>query len=630
MSAEGTKEVDDRSKERHLGRYRIIRPLGKGGMGEVFLAEAHGSAGFTKLLALKVLGREMTGDEGRIRSLLREAFIGVALDHQNIVQILDFGEDGGAYYIAMEYVRGCSLHDLIGWTGRRKDPFPVRFAVHIARTVADTLHYIHNLTTLRGEKLGLIHGDVTPSNILLSSDGRIKLADFGIAALARELERAESVAGKPEYLPPEAFSGAEPDASFDVYALAAVLYGTIAGRTWDEAPDDDPEERKSDEVASAGRRLFSAPLDSLNSGCPRALAGVVARALSKRPDLRYPTAMSFRAALDDAFPRSLDDAERYADFAAKRCLQKEAGPSDAALLTRDAFSTTELEPHITASDLPSTKVQRTIPALRFGMSPALSSEVARDYGERLSGLLSRLMGRPVRTIVFADYATSMECLIVGEVDFAWMPPEPFINVADRGGGILVVAKRRGRTQYEAVIAVQAGSPINELDGLLGKSMAWVDKESSSGYLFAAAEIIRKLGPPDEVFKRQHFHGSHRAVCEAVANGWADAGATYAVRDRDGTLVYSGWLDLMRDRAGELRPLVFAGPIPSDTIAHRPGLPIRLRDRLIQVLSALHESEEGRLIIDQVFGAQQLMPAEIDTYEAVRQVMMTVKGQGEKG
>ena len=201
-----------------FGRYQLRRLLGEGGMGQVYLASATGSAGFEKRVALKMLGAEQAMDAGLVRSLEREALIGVQLDHENLVQILDYGEHGGRAFIAMEYVRGFSLGSVIKHTKGQGRTIPIGILVHIARKVAEALNYMHHLVDGEGRPLELIHGDVSPSNVLLATDGRIKLTDFGITALSKEIRGERAVAGKPGYLPPEALLGAPHNQAWDVYA----------------------------------------------------------------------------------------------------------------------------------------------------------------------------------------------------------------------------------------------------------------------------------------------------------------------------------------------------------------------------------------------------------------------------
>jgi len=350
----------------------------------------------------------------------------------------------------------------------------------------------------------------------------------------------------------------------------------------------------------------------------------VARSVSGDPSLRYASAGGFRRGLDDAYPRQVDDADHHRARIAEIYVSSSFISRYGELPTTGGFGTGEdLAPHITQDEV-QTRAVRTLPPLRFGMSPALGAEVARKHAKRLAALLRVPLGRELRTVIFADYVTLIDCLVRGEVDLAWMPPLAFADAAERGAGTLVIAERNGRTTFESAVFVRADSGIEELDGLRGQSIAWVDRESSSGYLFAAAEIARQLGRPDEQLSRQHFHGSHKAVCEAVANGWATAGATYAVRGDDGSIATTGWMDLLPERAEELRPIALVGPIPSDNIAHRPHLPASLVKQLVNVFSGLSSDEDGRQLLAEMFGADRFVRGNVTVYEEAAAVLASLK------
>lgn len=597
--------------EETLGRYRLLQMLGAGGMGQVHLAVATGPSGFEKLVALKVLGAD--ADAARARSLIREALIGVRFDHSNVVQILDFGEDNNKQFIAMEYVRGFTLSHVIQHGRRVDEPTPLQPTVYVVRRIAAALQYIHELRGRSGDDVVLIHGDVSPSNILLGIDGRVKLTDFGIAALNTELQRAERVAGKPAYLPPEAFSGAPHTQQWDVYALAAVLYHAITGQSAHEGSN-----------ANAVRKSMAegiTPVHELRAGCPAELATVVERGVASDPMERYATAAEFRDALEAAFPRQIDDADVHQQFIAQifadERFVKEHGELPS---TEGVASTADLTPYVTDSE-ELTRAVRRLPALRFGLSPAMGPELARSYGQHIAGIFTARLGRDVRAIVFADYAGLVDCLVRGEVDMAWMPPVPFLSAADRGAGVLVMAERFGRKTFDSAIITAADSGIQTLDDVRGESVAWVDRSSASGYLFPGAQVRRALDAPlAEALGRQHFHGSHRAVCEAVANGWASVGATFATREPGGKVIASGWHDLLGERVDEIRAISFAGPIPADNIAHRPHLSVKLIDSLREMMTELARSKRGRTMLEDVFNAHRFVPGDLELYDSVREAL----------
>jgi eukaryotic-like serine/threonine-protein kinase len=595
---------------RQLGRYHLLRLLGFGGMGEVYLASSRGAAGFEKLVTVKILRKQVSSNPDRISDLLREAFIGVRLDHENIVQVLDLGEQDGTYFLVMEYVRGFSLRELIAFHADQREQLPIKPIAHALRCMADALDYVHRVRGPRKKHLGLIHRDVSPSNILLGAEGRIKLSDFGVAGMAQDAARAGTVIGKPRYIPPEARHGESATQGWDIYALGVVLHSALTA--------DQDAERGSTHI---GARL--PPVTDARPDCPRALVEIVERATARNAADRLPDAETFRKLLDAAVPRHADDAENWRAF-----LQP--------LYRRDAFVARygvlpyveDLVPDLASKEAQpqsvayvETVVVDTLKPIRFGLTPALGVTAARAQGERLSAWLKKRFDRDVRPVVVGDYQALVESIAEGEIDFAWMPPVSLVRAADRGVGVVALAQRYGRPTYESAIVVRADSTVMSLDDLRGKTIAYVDRESASGYLFAADTIMRELGKG--ALAEQHFQGSHKAVTDSVRRKWVDAGATYLVRDTQGRVVRSGFLDLAEQGQVPLRVLATTPAIPCDAIVHRPGLATGLVERLANTLVDVEGDSEGVAVLQEIFGTTGMMRADLRIYDAVREAMQRV-------
>ncbi len=602
-------------EETHLGRYKILRLLGRGGMGEVHLAKAVGTGGFEKLVALKILTAAGEVSSTHLSSLQREAFIGVHLDHDNVVQILDYGESDGKRYVAMEYVRGFSLDHVLNHlhTGGGEQLCPSVVA-HILRTVLGALTYVHGLKDPEDQPLDLIHGDVTPSNVMLSQDGRIKLTDFGIAGLARELQDKGLVAGKPRYLPPDVLGGASQLQATDVYSAGVMLYESLTGApVWKDL--------SSAQLRDSDQRTLP-PLLEIRPDCPEPLAKVADQAVHPRFWERFPTAKEFRSALDTALPRHVDDALHHREFVSNLFGQTSFVEGFGQLPSTASLGRIgTLSPHMTDQTDATVAPPRKPKPLRFGMSPALSSDVARRMGEQLCRYLANELKREFHTTVFADYQTLADCLARGEVDFAWTPPQTFVEIYQQGGGMLGIMQRFGLLSFEAALVVRQDSPFQTVEDLRGTSAAWVDRHSTSGYLFSYAELLRRLG--GAALGRHHFHGSHRAVLEAVANGWADFGATFATRGPDKEVLSAGWRDLIPERAEELRPLAFVGPIPGDNLSHSPQLSSALATELTEVLTRMHRSEAGLKLLRDALSAERLVYGQFDLYGEVVAALETL-------
>jgi len=209
-----------------IGPYQLVRLLGRGGMGEVYLAHAHGASGFTRKVAIKVLAAALTGDADLERMLIREAVIGGMIHHRNVCAVLGLGVDEGRYYLTLEYVDGGDLE-------RHLDgALPEPLALHIAHEMALGLAHLHGATDERGLPLGIVHRDVRPGNVLVSTTGDVKLGDFGLAkATARvDLTAGGVRKGQYRYMAPEQLAGEAVTAATDQFALAITLAELLAGR----------------------------------------------------------------------------------------------------------------------------------------------------------------------------------------------------------------------------------------------------------------------------------------------------------------------------------------------------------------------------------------------------------------
>ncbi|MDQ3369840.1 MAG: serine/threonine protein kinase, partial [Myxococcota bacterium] len=213
-----------------FGKYHVLEKIAQGGMAEVYKVKTVGIAGFEKVQALKrILPR--SAREGRfIRSFIDEARIAVELTHRNIVQVFDFGKADGELFLAMELIEGKDLRTALGHGVARDLLPPVTVAAYIISEVAAGLDYAHRKTDGYGGPLGIVHCDVSPSNVMLSSDGYVKILDFGIAraTFASALERRR-LRGKPRYMAPEQTLGEPPTSAADVFALGIIAWELFTG-----------------------------------------------------------------------------------------------------------------------------------------------------------------------------------------------------------------------------------------------------------------------------------------------------------------------------------------------------------------------------------------------------------------
>jgi serine/threonine protein kinase len=261
-----------------LGPYQLVRRLGRGGMAEVFLALSHGASGFVREVALKTLAPELVGSAELDHALIREAALAGKLRHRNLVAVLGLGVEDGLYYVVMEYVDGGDLRDA---------ELPEQLALHVIDEVALGLDHLHGLRDERGLPLGVVHRDISPSNILVSTTGDVKLSDFGIAratALA-EVTRAGVRKGKYAYMSPEQIAGDPITQASDQFALAVTLVELITGRR--PYPGDMPWEVMN--AITAGEPDVAGVGDDL--------VPIVRRALARDPMARFASVDELRRAI---------------------------------------------------------------------------------------------------------------------------------------------------------------------------------------------------------------------------------------------------------------------------------------------------------------------------------------------
>ena len=216
-----------------IGRYRIVRPLGRGGTAEVFEAVAHGVGGFTRRVAIKRLLPGLADEPAMVRMFLDEAQIGSQLHHASIVAVLDFGISDGAPFQVLQFVDGVDALSLFELAGEHGRELPIEIVLYISTEIAHALHYAHTAKDQHGRGLGIVHRDVSPANILISYGADVLLTDFGIAFAKDRSERTAvgMTKGTLSYSAPEQATGGVVDARADIFALAATCHRLLCGRS---------------------------------------------------------------------------------------------------------------------------------------------------------------------------------------------------------------------------------------------------------------------------------------------------------------------------------------------------------------------------------------------------------------
>jgi len=312
-----------------IGRYVVKRKLAEGGMAEILLCAVRGPEGFEKEVVLKRIRSHFATDTAFVRMFVAEARVVSRLHHPNIVQVFDFDQDEDSYYLAMEYVRGKSLWDLRKRCREQLVPLPPVLAAFMAAEVARALDHAHGLQE-NGKRLGLVHRDVTPHNVLLSYDGAVKLADFGIVKSNLGLTAPGTLKGKLAYMSPEQARGEPVDARTDVFALGIVLWELLTGGRLFEGGNEMA-------ILRAVQESSIAPPARLNPDVPPALSAVVERALQRGREARYQTAAELERALREvliAQARSVEDTDVGAFL--RQMFPEEATPAPPPVSSRES------------------------------------------------------------------------------------------------------------------------------------------------------------------------------------------------------------------------------------------------------------------------------------------------------
>ncbi len=280
-----------------FGRYTLHRRFAVGGMAELFLAQQRASAGVWRLVVVKRLLPQYADDDYYCTMFLDEARIASRLSHPNIVQVIDFGEQDGRQFMAMEYVPGETLREVLRLSGEHGITIPLDVALQVIMAACDGLHYAHEYAE-NGTPLGLVHRDISPTNLMITYQGQVKVLDFGIAKAADRVQDKTATGitkGKISYMPPEQYRAEPLDRRADVWALATVAYEAITGVH--------PFRRATEEATMKAILLDDlAPPSAFRLGLPPRLDQALLRAMSVDVHRRHATARELREDLEAAMP----------------------------------------------------------------------------------------------------------------------------------------------------------------------------------------------------------------------------------------------------------------------------------------------------------------------------------------
>lgn len=275
-----------------FGKYILLDKIAVGGMAELYRAKITGVKGFEKLIAIKKILSHLTAEDVLISAFIDEAKLAAFLQHQNIVQIYDFGSMENAYFIAMEYLLGKDLRLVTQKSKQTDHPLSLENALHITARICDGLYYAHNLKDFHEQPLNIIHRDIGPHNIFITYDGQVKVIDFGIAKAASQSTSTRDglIKGKVAYMSPEQARGKAIDHRADIYSIGILLYELVTSKrmfTGDTL-----------QVYAKACKAEFEPAQSLNKNLPTDLYAILDKALAKDLQQRYQSADEMASDLD--------------------------------------------------------------------------------------------------------------------------------------------------------------------------------------------------------------------------------------------------------------------------------------------------------------------------------------------
>ena len=439
-SDDSTTDLDGRLV---LGRYRIVRPLARGGMGVVYLGRVEGDAGFSKPVVVKSVLPNSSAERDSEQLFAREARIVANLQHPGIVAVVDFGKFGPALVMVLEYVHGYHLGQWLRFVNETRGSVPVPLACHVVLCVLDALSYAHNLTRPDGTGLGIVHRDVSPANVLIDLQGHVKLSDFGIARMADdEFKTQEGIfRGTLAYCAPESILGFTPSPQMDQYSAAAVLYHLLAGKN--PFIGTSPKE-------TLNRVLSNAPalIATVRDDVPGEIVTAVARALSKNPEARFASVEDFARAIRSGC--SWSEHEVAEDFAAQ-IAHDFSGDGIAKQLNLEPLTQRDAAWRDVQSTDRRIPLSSSPPRLRSESKLAPAPSPASEYDTSREAPISKVKqdarGRPTTWFVFAALAAGAGAAAV----IALLPHAQ----GDHTPRVLVIEKEKATPDESASPTAQA-------------------------------------------------------------------------------------------------------------------------------------------------------------------------------
>jgi phosphate/phosphite/phosphonate ABC transporter binding protein len=608
----------------HIGRYTILERLAIGGMAQVYLGFETGETGLQRVVVIKQILPQLGTDATFLQMFQQEARLAARINHPNVVEIHELGEDAGQPFIAMEYVGGIALNQINRALREQERQMPVGVAVGILMQACAGAHAAHELTNHSGEPANLVHRDLTPHNLMVTELGHIKVLDFGVAKANTNQDKTKTglLKGKLPYMSPEQLWQAELDRRSDIFTLGVVLWELLLGKKL-YARDSD--------IATVNAVLNEglASLGQVRSDVPDAIQSVAVSALSKKPEDRFPTADGFRRALAKAARLSGMDTsdDAIADFVASllgdslsQRRQEITSQVEHSMATLDLGAAPPLSPGPAASSprksqgaltgmvigsvvtglvslsilavlvwgdvlRPSTGSQAldapvvTGEVLQILLAPTQSPELLSTELEPLRAYLERVLRQPVATPVAQTYGDALDRMISGEVPFASLPPNLYVQARATSPAVQIVAVKVHGNSWgsDAILLASERSGISSIEDMRGRKICYTDPQSTTSYVLPRAALRAAGVDPDRELASAHVSGGHLQLIQDLVDGRCDFGGTFLdnLMNARATGVSTSQIELIAKVGRTPHDAICAGP--SATQAQIDGLRKALLD-----------------------------------------------------
>jgi serine/threonine protein kinase len=532
-------------ESQQFGKYQLLEKVAVGGMAELYRAKVTGDHGFEKLVAIKKILPHLTDEGNLVKAFIDEAKLAALLQHENIVQIYDFGSMDGEYFIAMEYLFGRDLRRLIHKARQNAAPLSMEDTLYIISRICAGLDYSHHLKDLQGKPLNIIHRDINPQNILITYEGQVKIIDFGIAKAASHNSTTHEglIKGKLAYMSPEQANGQTIDRRSDIFSTGIILYELLAGERMFQGD--------TMYVYTQVRDAAYEPLQNLVPDLPAKLHEVVQRALAKEPDDRYQDCGEMLADLEECiFELSVRPNVRgFANFV-KDLFREEFTAQETALWTDTQIYGEENA----GSDSQPASAGATNGSTIFLVEPKMTVQLQRNIWRMALAagmvIIGFLFNLSLAELPFTPSDRSVAA--------SWIEPSPAAadrtasdTTADRiqAANAALQEKQFSRAlmQFEALLS---GDPslLKEISGPYSESLLGLavnlmpaDPEKAKVYLFKALEVdsanISVLSQVGYFYVSQkdypHAIETYQKVTEldsGLADGFFNLGYIYAITE----------------------------------------------------------------------------------------------------